>query len=110
MIAGYEHAASGNTVVHGPHIEPAARVTLRLFGIHQMILEGSGFFLPIPGVAQKDRLALSFPVLGRKPGPDLMFSVERTMLGGRDRDVKGDKVTLDPVPYDTAMISIGARL
>ncbi|MDO9280618.1 MAG: hypothetical protein Q7U06_01850, partial [Pseudomonadota bacterium] len=46
--AGYLHAAGGDTVAFGYHVEPSVRLTVRAFRTKQLILEGSGF-VSVPG-------------------------------------------------------------
>ncbi|HEY1089198.1 MAG TPA: hypothetical protein VGE37_15945, partial [Archangium sp.] len=60
--AGYQHAAMGESWAYGYHLEPAARLTLRLFRTEQITLEATGFLPFVPGVARKDRITLIVPI------------------------------------------------
>ena len=108
--AGYLHAASGDTVAFGYHVEPGVRLTVRAFGTYNITAEASGFVLTVPGVARKDRLMLSFPVLGRK-GVDIKLSVERTLLPARHLAGDGEtKESLGVLPVNMVGVQVGARL
>ncbi|MES2643573.1 MAG: hypothetical protein V4850_29075 [Myxococcota bacterium] len=107
--AGYLHAAGGDTVAFGYHVEPGARLTLRTFRTYQIIVEASGF-VSIPGVPRKDRLMVSFPVLGRK-GMDIKISAERTLLPARHLAADGEtKESLGVLPVNIVGVQVGARL
>jgi hypothetical protein len=107
--AGYLHAAGGDTVAFGYHVEPGVRLTVRAFRTKQIILEGSGF-VSIPGVPRKDRLMLSFPVLGAK-GMDIKISAERTLLPARHLAADGEtKESLGVLPVNIVGLQVGARL
>jgi hypothetical protein len=108
-VAGYQHYAVGATLAYGFHLEPAVRVGLRLFNIKQLILEASGL-VGIPGVAHKNRLALSFPLLGEN-GWDLKFTVEETVFHATQPGPDGKtQESLGQRPAHMVGVQIGARL
>ena len=107
--AGVQHMAVGELQATGFHVEPAVRVALRFFEQKQLILEASGL-VGIPGVPFKNRLALSFPLLG-KEGIDIKLSVEQTMMPATDIAADGKtRVDLGPLPMHQAGLQVGGRL
>ncbi len=108
--AGFQHAASGQTWASAGHLEPAARVGLRLFRTYQLLIEATGFLPFVPGVTRKDRLSISFPILGSL-GFDVKLSVERTTMPGSTLADDGKtRVDIGPVIFQSAGVQIGARL
>lgn len=108
--AGFQHAANGHTWASGFHLEPAARLGLRLFRTYQLLVEATGFLPFVPGVARKDRLSISFPLLGSL-GFDLKLSVERSAFPGSELAADGvTRIDLGPVQYQSAGVQVGARL
>ncbi|MES2640723.1 MAG: hypothetical protein V4850_14605 [Myxococcota bacterium] len=105
--AGYLHATSNDIVAFGYHVEPAVRVTARLFGTQNLIVEASGVAGLVPGVAHKNRIAVSFPALGRH-GLDVKLSVERALLPARERPGESWS-SLGVLPVNTAGVEVGAR-
>ncbi|MBL9039890.1 MAG: hypothetical protein JNG84_15335 [Archangium sp.] len=108
--AGYMHTAGGDSLAYGFHVEPSVRLGLRLFRTKQLIVEATGLVPLIPGVAHKDRAAISFPILGSE-GIDLKLSVERTLLPSSQ--LSADGVTRLPTelkPVFMAGVQVGARL
>ncbi len=107
--AGVQHMAIGELQATGFHFEPAVRVALRFFEQKQLILEASGL-VGIPGVPFKNRLSISFPLLG-KDGIDIKLSVEQTMLPATDLAPDGKtRVQLGPLPSHQAGLQVGGRL
>ncbi len=104
--AGYSWVRSGDTFAGNVHVSPVA---LRIWGPHQLILQGWGFVAGIPGVPRQDGLALSFPLLGRK-GLDVMFQYQRATF---DRSVLLDdretRQSIEPVRMESLMLLLGIR-
>ena len=70
----------------------------------------TGFLPFVPGVARKDRLSISFPLLGSL-GFDLKLSVERSAFPGSELAADGvTRLDLGPVHYQSAGVQVGARL
>ncbi len=89
-------------------MEPAARLTLRLFRTKQLIVEASGFVGLVPDVARKDRVMISVP-LGTK-GLDLKLSIERTLLPAWNFGPDGEtRRSLGELPVQSLGIQVGAR-
>jgi hypothetical protein len=107
--AGYQHAAMGESWAYGYHLEPAARLTLRLFRTEQITLEATGFLPFVPGVARKDRITLIVPIpLGN--GATVKLQVERSRLQGSWLGSDGTtRESLGDVGFNTASLLIGFR-
>lgn len=107
--AGYAYAFSGDTVARGGHLEPAVRLGLRFWRTTQLLLEASGFTPLVPGVAHRDRLAVSFPLSGRH-GMDLRLSWERTTLPTRALASDGETdVEVAPHALQVVGVQLGMR-
>lgn len=111
LQVGAQHAALGHTWAPGAHLEPAVRLALRLFGVEQLIIEGTGLVSLVPGIARKDRLMVSFPLKFLKDFPfDLRLSVERTLFEGSALSADGlSRQPIGPVPFQMAGAQLGAR-
>jgi len=109
-VIGYQHYAVGEAQAFGFHFEPTARIALRVFKPKQIILEASGFLPFVPGLARKNRVALSFPLLG-KNGVDLKLSVEQTDFRTTDLNVDGKtRGELGIAPAHMVALQVGGRL
>ena len=88
---------------------PAVRLGLRFWRTTQLLLEASGFTPLVPGVAHRDRLAVSFPLSGRH-GMDLRLSWERTTLPTRALASDGETdVEVAPHALQVVGVQLGMR-